>query len=222
MGIAVERSKNAKSRARARLLVLAAQSDVFRLPTLRTSIGTFVDRLPQIRRLAASGYCAAVASGVRQLLPELDGSERDAIVRGVLRHRAFNRAVHRFHLRFPRVAAVAARCVPTTSSAQVAALLRSDRPILVAGPHIGPVFFVLTVLLGALRGRSVYVLHSSKTQFAQRNAAYLQRLGVRSVFPARRGTPAWTPSQPLASSAMHSSSRGPSSSFCGFTPRRPS
>jgi lauroyl/myristoyl acyltransferase len=144
-------------------------------------INAIVDRLPRIRELAASEYYADVLRGAKQLFPDREEAEYATIVRGVLRHRAFNRAIHRFQTRFPGFALVVARFIPTTVSAEVAALVRGDRPILVAGPHIGSVFFVLTVLLRVLRGRSVYVLHSSATRFSQTNAAYLRRIGVTSV-----------------------------------------
>jgi lauroyl/myristoyl acyltransferase len=145
------------------------------------TFGTLVDRLPRIRELAATKYHSAVVSGVRQLLTELSDCEQDAVVRGVLRQRAFNRIIHSFHTCFPRIAVAVARGVPIAISTEVSRLLQSDRPVLVAGPHIGPVFFALTVLLTVLRGRSVFVLHASKTHFSQINAKYLHKIGVRSV-----------------------------------------
>jgi len=64
--------------------------------TLQTLLETIVDRLPKSRRLAQGEYGATIRKAIERLLPNVLGDEREAIVRGAVRHKLAERAIFHF------------------------------------------------------------------------------------------------------------------------------
>jgi len=150
--------------------------------TLQTLLETIVDRLPKSKRLAQGEYGATIRKAIERLLPNVLGDEREAIVRGAVRHKLAERAIFHFHMTLPSVAALIARFVPLRASLEIEALFKSDEPVVIGSAHFGPLFFELLVLRRLLRDRHMVVVLRQRAFYLRKAIPFLQRFGVEIVF----------------------------------------
>ena len=148
------------------------------LPTLITSL---IDRLPRLRRLAASEYGRRTVRCIELLFPERSAAEHSAIMRAFLRHRAINRGMYYLTTRAPAIAALLSHCVPLANREHLDQANLHDGPVIVTTAHVGSLVFQLLALTRALRGRQLYVMHRRLAADAPRDHAFMTRRGMTPV-----------------------------------------
>lgn len=120
-------------------------------------------------------------AGLGRAFPTSSDAQLDRVFARLLSSDFVNRVVFRFHNAFPQLAALAARGIRVTRNPAVDALIASDDPMILAGGHLGPVFFQVLVLRLLLRGRTVYTLHAERGSNGPACVAFMRRVGVIPV-----------------------------------------
>ncbi len=135
-----------------------------------------LDRMLRLHRADRARWLSAVRGGIRAF-PEISPAQQQAVVRGVVITDAVNRLVFRVQTRLPALAAAASRLIPISDPDSVLAHVPTDRPIILALTHFGPIHLALAVLQRRLGKRTIYAFHAGGDTAAA-TARYLRGLGV--------------------------------------------
>lgn len=143
--------------------------------------GSLFARLPSNRRLAGSQMGRRKRAGLDRAFPAWSEARRDRVFVRLLSCDFVNRVVFRFHNAFPRLATIVARAVRVSRNRAIDELIASDSPMIVAGGHLGPVFFQVLVLRLILTGRTVYTLHAERGSHRSACVAFMRKIGIEPV-----------------------------------------
>lgn len=120
-------------------------------------------------------------AGLGRAFPHWSEAKRDRVFAHLLSCDFVNRVVFRFHNAFPQLATLVARCVRVPRNRAIDELFASDSPLIVAGGHLGPVFFQVLVVRLLLGGRKVYTMHAERTSNGPACIAFMRSIGVEPV-----------------------------------------
>ncbi len=137
-----------------------------------------VDRLLRLDRVDRRTFLADARSGLRAF-PALADRDPRALLRAIAAHDAFNRIAFAFLTKLPGLAKVVARFVPMRGGEAIRRA-PSDRPIVFAVMHFGPLYFIVVALARYLGMRRLYVLHGGGPR-GHAVARYIRAVGCTPV-----------------------------------------
>jgi lauroyl/myristoyl acyltransferase len=151
------------------------------------AIDSLVDRAPRLRALAGGDWGEMMRRRLALGLPELSRQQREAILRGLLRHRAGTRLMYKFTVDYTSLAKLYTRIVPVAGAHFIREADARPGPIIVAGAHFGPPFTQLLIVQRLMPRRHFYVVHARDHFDNARTTRFLERIGCVSVKDDEQG-----------------------------------
>jgi lauroyl/myristoyl acyltransferase len=157
-----------------------------RPPVIR-ALDDLVDRAPRLKALASGDWGAMIRRRLELGLPEIAPRRREAILRGLLRHRAGTRLMYKLTVDFTPLAKLYTTFVPLAGAHFVREADAHAGAIIMAATHFGPPFTQLLVVQRLLPRRRFYVVHARDHFDNARTTRFLERIGCVSVKDDEQG-----------------------------------